>query len=232
MEATKTSSVTDALSPVTIAYPVSSATAVNTAKIIFDIMASYAFLPTILIADKGSVSVSNVSHEIPDGLGITPRNATTKLAQSKTTRHNNNVKENVFNRISEAMAEIPSISHSKLQYNISHDYRKSFSRILLGRVPHNKLDHKIGVKQKNGLVPTTNFADESLKRTQILYNLNKKNVMQSYIRFKKHFDKKAKGSPLQEKDHCYILRPKTDQEGSKIPFRDFTAIGPYAIEKV
>ena len=44
--------------------------------------------------------------------------------------------------------------------------------------------------------------------------------------------KKAKASPLKEKDYCFILQPKADHQGSKIPFRDFRWIGPYLVEKV
>ena len=44
--------------------------------------------------------------------------------------------------------------------------------------------------------------------------------------------KKAKASPLKKKDYCFILQPKPDHQGSKIPFRDFRWIGPYLVDKV
>ena len=44
--------------------------------------------------------------------------------------------------------------------------------------------------------------------------------------------KKAKASPLNEKDYCFILQPKADHQESKIPFRDFRWVGPYLVEKV
>ena len=56
--------------------------------------------------------------------------------------------------------------------------------------------------------------------------------MQSYIIYKRYYDKKAKASPLKEKDYCFILQPKADHQGSKIPFRDFRWIGPYVVEKI
>ena len=56
--------------------------------------------------------------------------------------------------------------------------------------------------------------------------------MQSYIKYKKYYDKKAKASPLKEKGYCLLLQPKGDHQGSKIPFRDFGWIGPYLVEKV
>ena len=56
--------------------------------------------------------------------------------------------------------------------------------------------------------------------------------MQSYIKYKRFYDKKAKASPLKEKDYCFILQPKADLQGSKIPIRDFRWIGPYVVEKL
>ena len=56
--------------------------------------------------------------------------------------------------------------------------------------------------------------------------------MQSYIKYKKYYDIKAKASPLKEKDYCFILQPKADHQRSKIPFRDFRWIGPYLVENV
>ena len=106
------------------------------------------------------------------------------------------------------------------------------SRVFHGRVPHNILDHKLGLRYNPNIAPTTDFAEELLRRTKILYDKTKKKVMQMYIKYKRCYDKKAKSSPLKEKDYCYILQPKAHHQGSKIPFRDFRWIGPYLIEKV
>ena len=44
--------------------------------------------------------------------------------------------------------------------------------------------------------------------------------------------KKAIASKLKQSDYVYILQPKADHQGSKIPFTDFRWIGPYIIEKI
>ena len=44
--------------------------------------------------------------------------------------------------------------------------------------------------------------------------------------------KKTNASKLKQSDYVYILQPKADHQGSKIPFTDFRWIGPYIIEKV
>ena len=106
------------------------------------------------------------------------------------------------------------------------------SRVFHGRVPHNLLDHKLGLRFNPNIAPNPHFAEELLRRTKILYDKTKKNVMHSYINYKRYYDKEAKASPLNGKDYFYILQPKADHQGSKIPFRDFRCIGPYLVEKV
>ena len=105
------------------------------------------------------------------------------------------------------------------------------SQMFHGRVSYIIFDHKLGLKFITGLVPATDIAEELMRRTQVLYDKTEKNAMQSYIRYKKYYDKKAKAWPVQEKDYCYILQPEADHQGSKIPFREFRRIGPYVVQK-
>ena len=73
---------TDVFSRYAFAYPVSNPTTVNTAKVIIDIMTRHAYLPTLIITDRGSVFVSEVIHEVAETLGIHLKHATTKHAQT------------------------------------------------------------------------------------------------------------------------------------------------------
>ena len=72
----------DVLLRFAFAYPVSNPTAVNTAKIIIDLITRHAYLPTLIITDKGSVFVSQVIHEVAEILGINLKHAKTKHAQT------------------------------------------------------------------------------------------------------------------------------------------------------
>ena len=58
-------------------------------------------------------------------------------------------------------------------------------RLFYGRVPHSILDHKLGLQFNPNTEPSTDFAEEVLRRTKTLYDKTKKNVMQSYIKSKK-----------------------------------------------
>ena len=51
------------------AYPFCNPTAVNTAKVNIDIMKRHAYVPTLIITDKGSVFVPQVMHEVAEILG-------------------------------------------------------------------------------------------------------------------------------------------------------------------
>ena len=213
------------------AYPVSNPTVVNTAKVIIDIMTRHAYLPTLIITDKGSVFVSQVIHEVTEILGINLKLATSKHTQTI------GVLERVHATIKSSL-KMASGEYRKqwrkylpvaiLNYNTT--YHSSIdcepSRVFHGRVPHNIPDHKLGLRFNPNIAPTTDFAEELLRRTQILYGKTKKNVMQSHIKDKRYYDKKAKASPLKEKDYCFILQPKADHQVSKVPFRDFRLIGP------
>ena len=56
--------------------------------------------------------------------------------------------------------------------------------------------------------------------------------MQSYIKYKEYYDRKAKAASLKENDYCFVLQPKADHQGSKIPFRDYWWVGPFIVQKV
>ena len=60
----------------------------------------------------------------------------------------------------------------------------------------------------------------------------RKNAMGAYIKYKAYYDKNTSASKLKEAVYVYVLQPKADHQGSKIPFTEFRWIGPYIIEKI
>ena len=226
----------DVFSRCVIAYPVSNTTAVNTAKVIIDIMTRHASLPRLNFADKGSVFVSQVIHEVAEILGKNLNHATKKHAQTIGVLERAHA--TIKTSLKMASGEYRNQWHKYLpiailNYNTTNHSSIDCepSRVFHGRVPHNILDHKLGFRFNPNAAPTTDFA-ELLRRTKTLYDKTKKNVMQSYIKYKRYYNKKAKASPIKEKDYCFIEQPKADHKRSKIPFRDFRWIGPFLVEKV
>ena len=56
--------------------------------------------------------------------------------------------------------------------------------------------------------------------------------MQSYIKYKEYYDRKAKAAPLKENEYCFVLQPKAHHQGSKVPFRVYRWVGPFIVQKV
>ena len=106
------------------------------------------------------------------------------------------------------------------------------TRVFHGRFPYNILDHKLGNNPNEKISPTTEFAEEIQNRTKTLIDKTKQNIMQSYIKYKEYYDRKAKAAPLKENEFCFVLQPKADHQGSKIPFRDYRWVGPFIVQKV
>ena len=60
----------------------------------------------------------------------------------------------------------------------------------------------------------------------------KDNLMQSYLKYKQYYDKKATATPLKVNDYCYVLIPKADNQSRKFAFKDCIWTGPYTVVKV
>ena len=140
------STAIDVFSRYAFAYPVSHPTAVNTAKVIIDIMKRHAYLPTLNITDRGSVFVSQVIHEIAEILGINLKHATSKHAQTIGVPERAHATIKISLKM--ASGEYRRQWHNYLpiailKYNTT--YHSSIdcepSRVFHGRVPHNILDH-------------------------------------------------------------------------------------------
>ena len=121
-----------------------------------------------------------------------------------------------------------------LNYNTS--YHTSIgcepSRVFHGRIPYNVLDLQLGIRPQQQPIPTSQIVQDILDQTEMIHQDVRKNTMQAYIKYKAYYDKKANASKLKEADYVYILQPKADHQGSKIPFTEFRWTGPYIIEKV
>ena len=227
----------DVFSRYLFAYPLIEATATNVAKVIIDIMTKHSYLPTTLITDKGSAFTSTIIAEITQILGITLKCATTKHPQTigKLERTHASLKTNLKMASGEYRRQWHKyLPLAVLNYNTT--YHSSIgcepSKVFHGRIPYNVLDHKLGNNPNKNFLPTTEFAEEVQQRTQILIDQTKKNIMQSYLKYKDYYDRKAKTAPLKEKDYCFVLQPKADSQGSKIPFKEYRWIGPFVIQKV
>ena len=74
-----------------------------------------------------------------------------------------------------------------------------------GRFPYNILDIKLGLKPKWKKDNNEDLKNELQKQIAEIHQSAKDNVMQSYIKYKKYYDKKATATSLKINDYCYVL---------------------------
>ena len=106
------------------------------------------------------------------------------------------------------------------------------SRVFHGCFPYNILDFKMGIRLEQQLLPTSQNAQDVLDQTEMIHQVVRKNATQAYIKYKTYYDKKANASKLKEVDYVYVLLPKPDHQGSRIPFTESRWFGSYIIENV
>ena len=200
-------------------------------------MKKHAYIPLTLISDKSTAFMSHVIKELAGVVGITLKHATTKHARTI------GLLERSFASIKQALkiatGQRRSLWHkyvniAVLNYNTS--YHTSIgcepSRVFHGPIPYNVLDLKLGILPQQQPIPTSQIAQYVLEQTGMVYKGVRRNAMQAYIEYKAYYDKNANASKLKEADYVYVLPPKADHQGSKIPFTEFRWIGPYFVEKV
>ena len=238
----KIGTAVDVFSRYLFAYPTSNQDAKTVAKVIINIMTEHAYLPTTLISDKGTAFTSTVIKEVAGVLGINLKHATTKHAQTigLLERSHASIKQ----ALKIETGELRSLRHkyvsiAVLNYNTS--YHASIgcepSRVSHGRIPYIILDLKMGIRPQKIPPPDLSrlplqIVQDVLGQTETFFQDVRKNAMQAYIKYKAYYDRKANASKLKKADYVFILQPKADHQGSKIPFTDFRWIGPYIIEKV
>ena len=170
-------------------------------------------------------------------LGITLKHRTTKHAQTigLLERSHASIKQTLKIETGERRSLWHKyVSIAVLNYNTSYHASIGYepSRVFHGRIPYNILDLKMGIRPQQIPPPDSQIAQDVLEQTETIFQDVRKNVMQAYLQYKAYYDKKTNASKLKKADYVFILQPKADHQGSKIPFTDFRWIGPYIIEKV
>ena len=226
----------DVFSRYLFAYRTSNQHAKTIAKMIIIIMTKHAYIPTTLISDKGTAFMSHVIKEVAGVFGITLKHVKTKHAQTigLLERSHASIKQALkIERGERRPLWHKYVSIAVLNYNTS--YHTSIgckpSRFH-GRIPYKIHDSKMGIPPQKNPSADSQTAQDVLEQMEMVFQDVRKNARQAYIKYKADYDKKANASKPKQADYVYILQPKADHQGSKIPSTDFRRIGPYISEKV
>ena len=135
------------------AYPTQNATARTIGRCIVDVMTKHAYLPTLILSDKGSQFRSEVVAEIMQILEIQISHASTKHAQTIGILERTHASIKTALKIS--TGERRSMWHKYVQiavmnYNTTYHERLGCepSTVFHGRIPYNILDLKLGIRPK------------------------------------------------------------------------------------
>ena len=183
-----------------VGYPTKNVTRKTIGRCIVDVMKRHAYLPTLILSDKSSQFRSEVVAEITQILKIQINHASTKHAQT------NGILERTHASIKTALkrstGERRSMWHKYVQIavmNYNKTYHKTLccepSTVFLGRTPYNVLDLKLGIKSKWETTPNSDIAEQLQKQIDEVRATAKENVMLSYLKYKKDYDRKASAVP-------------------------------------
>ena len=227
----------DVFSRYLFAYPTQNVTAKTIGRCIVDVMTRHAYLPTLILSDKGSQFRSEVVAEITQILEIQLNHASTKHAQTIGILERTHASIKTALKIS--TGERRSMWHKYVQiavmkYNTTYHETLGCepSTVFHGRIPYNVLDLKLGIKPKWKTTPNSDLAEQLQKQIDEVRATAKDNIMLSYLKYKKYYDRKASAAPLKINDYCYILNPKADNQSSKFAIQDCIWTGPYIVIKV
>ena len=221
----------DGFSPYLFSYPTSNQDAKTIAKLLNNIMTKHAYLPSTLISYKSTAFMAHVIKEKAGVLGNTLKHANTKHAQTI------GLPERSHASIKIETGERRSLWHKYVSIGVLNykTYHTSIGcepcRVFQGRIPRNILDIKLRIHLQQKPRPTSQISQDVFDQAEMIYQDDRKNAMQAYIKYKAYY-KKTKASKLKQADYVYVLQPKADHQGSKIPFKEVCWIGPYINENV
>ena len=227
----------DVFSRYLFAYPTQDMTARTVGRCIIDVMTRHCYLPTVILTDKGSQFRSDVVNQIAQTLDIRISHASTKHAQTIGILERTHASLKTSLKIS--TGERRSMWHKYVQIavmNYNTSYHESLgcepTTVFHGRIPYNILDIKLGLKPERKKDANEDLTDELQKQIAEIHQSAKDNLMQSYLKYKRYYDKKATATPLKNNDYCYVLNPKADNQSMKFAFKVCIWTGPYIVVKV
>ena len=227
----------DVFSRYLFAYPTQDATAKTIGRCIVDVMTRHAYLPMLILTDKGSQFRSEIVTEITRILEIQISHASTKHAQ--TIGILERTRASIKTALKISSGERRSMWHKYVQIavmNYNTTYHETLgcepSTVFHGRIPYNVLDLKLGIRPKWKTTTNSDMLEQLQKQIDEVRATAKDNIMLSYLKYKKYYDSKASATPLKINDYCYILNPKADNQSAKFAFQECIWTGPYIVIKV
>ena len=197
------------------ATPLRKVTAEAVTQVLTQIFLKHTYIPKILITDEGSQFTSNLLKDVTDLVDIELGHATVKHPQTigllerahaslkKTLKIYENNKHSDWHKY---------IDYAVFAHNTNYNpiTRTTPSDLFHGFAPNKALEVRFQVPHKNPpQFQTTHQIQNKLKE---LYKLQKENIIEKYMTYKKYYDNQAQAHPLKIHTYCLLLNPKLDTQ--------------------
>ena len=191
-------------------------------------MTRHAYLPTLILTDKGSQFRSEVVAEITQTLEIQINHASTKHAQTIGILERTHAAIKTALKISTGERRSIWLKHVQIAVmNYNKTYHETLgcepSTVFHGRIPYNVLDLKLASKPKWKTTPNSDIAEQLQKQID---------EVRATAKNTKKYDRKASAAPLKVNDYWYILNPEADNQSTKFAFQDCIRTGLYTVIKI
>ena len=151
----------DVFSRYLFVFPTSNEGARTNAKVLINIRTTHAYLPTTLISDKSTAFMSYIIKEVAGVLGITLMHAIKKHAQTIGQLERYHVSNKQALKI--VTGERRSLWHKYVNIAVlNYDTSYQTSRVFHGRISHNTLDLKLGIRPQQQPIPSSQIAQDVL----------------------------------------------------------------------
>ena len=209
-----------------------------TAKAVTDILTQtflkHAYIPQVILTDKGSQFTSNLMKDVTLLLDIELKHATVKHAQTigLLERAHAGIKKCLKIYENEEHTDwYKFLDYAVFAHNTSYNAatRTTPSDLFHGRTPFKALDARLNVPMKK--IPEFHSTQQLQDKLKILYKLQKESIIGNFVQYKKYYDKCAQASPLQLYTYCLLLNPKLDNQKQQMDKMQPKWLALYRVEK-
>ena len=216
------------------AAPMRRVTAKAVTDILTQIFLKHAYIPKVILTDKGSQFTSNLMKDVTTLLDIELRHATVKHAQTigLLERAHAGIKKCLKIYENEEHSDWHKfLDYAVFAHNTSYNpsTRTTSTDLFHGHEPFKALEARFNVPTRP--LPEFQSTQKLQDRLRILYKNQKENIIGNFIFYKKYYDHCAHASPLMTHSYCLLLNPKLDSQKQVMDKMQPKWLALYRVEK-
>ena len=216
------------------AVPLRRITARTVVDALTTIFLRHSYIPQILLTDKGTQLTSKLMKEVTTLLDIDLKHATVKHPSTigllerthadikKTLKIYENGRHSDWHKY---------VDYAVFGHNTSWNprTRTTPSDLFHGYTPLKAIDARFSINDKERAeFQTTQELQDKLRR---LHGIHQQDLVRTYVKYQKHYDKTAHAIPLRVHSYCLLLNPTLDTQQQKMNKMQPKWLGIYRVEQ-